>query len=186
MVHLQGIQLHVYLEDWLGKAPQEELCIQHSKEVVSITQALGWAINWTKSDLIPRQVFIFLGVKFDLVNYRVSMTEDNRAKLLETLSSIQPTHLYQARHWQHIIGILSSQEKLVLYGQLHTKPFHHHLASHWTAQQDPPQMLVPVAPEIMDEVRWSLQEESCSNKQLRFYSTRAISGSYMHRLRLQA
>ena len=154
MVHARGIQLHQFLDDWLGKAQSREECLTHSHRVVQLVEELGWIINYQKSDLVPRQVFNFIGTHYNLVSYKVFLTEDNLAKLLELVSTIQVGQVYTANQWQQIIGVIASQERLVRYGLFHAKPFHWHLSRHWNAHRDPPDVLVPVSEDIMREVTW--------------------------------
>ena len=89
MVHGRGIQLHQFLDDWLGKAATLEECQRHALEVVKLVQSLGWIVNFPKSDLIPKQIFDFLGIHFNLVEFKVFPTEDNLKRLKERLSQMQ-------------------------------------------------------------------------------------------------
>ena len=157
MVHSQGIQLHQFLDDWLCKALTEEECRLHSHLVVRLVQELGWIVNFEKSDLIPRQVFNFIGTRYNLVDYTVFLTEDNLIKLKDRLSQLRCGQMLSANQWQQVIGSLASQEKLVRFGLHHTKPFHWHLSRHWNAQRDPPEMIIPVSEDIITEVNWWLK-----------------------------
>ena len=157
MVHGQGIQLHQFLDDWLGKATTPEECSRHAMLVLQLVQSLGWVVNFEKSDLIPRQVFDFLGIHFNLVDYTVFPTGENLTKLKTRLSMLRVGQWLTANQWQQLIGMIASQERLVKYGMLHTKPFHWHLGNHWNAHRDPPDTMVEVSEEIMEEVGWWLQ-----------------------------
>ena len=157
MVHGQGIQLHQFLDDWLVKASTFEECSRLVPLVVQLVQSLGWLVNFGKSDLIPRQVFNFIGTHYDLVDYTVFPTEENLAKLKARLSQLRTGQMLTANQWQQIIGMIASQERLVRFGLFHTKPFHWHLGCRWNAHRDSPDFLVPVSEEIMEEVNWWLK-----------------------------
>ena len=67
-------EVHQYLDDWLLRAPSEEICLKQSK-LVAFVQELGWVINFQKSELKPTQNFDCLGYRFDLVSGEASPTE---------------------------------------------------------------------------------------------------------------
>ena len=67
IVHRKGINLHLYLDDWLLRARFFEKCLQQTREVVQDTTDLGFIVNPVKSDLVPTQKFSFLGEDFDLL-----------------------------------------------------------------------------------------------------------------------
>ena len=156
MIHGQGMQLHQFLDDWLGKATTPEECQRHAMKVLQLVQALGWVVNFEKSDLIPKQIFDFLGIHFNLVDYTVFPTEGNLTKLKDKLSMLRVGQQLTANQWQQLIGMIASQERLVKYGMLHTKPFHWHLGNHWNAHRDSPDTMIPISEEIMEEVGWWL------------------------------
>ena len=183
MVHGRGIQLHQFLDDWLGKASSPEECHRQALVVLQLIRSLGWVDNVEKSDLVPRQVFDFLGIHFNLVDYTVSPTADNLAKLKDRLSPLRAGQELTANQWQQLIGVLASQERLVKFGMFHTKPFHWHLAAHWNAHRDPPEIKVPVSEEIMEEIRWWLKidirmAESvvCATPDIRIFTDACTTG----------
>ena len=57
----KGIRIHQYLVDWLVRG--ESWC--------KICQELGWLVNLEKLELEPKQIFDFVGYKFDLRAGRV-------------------------------------------------------------------------------------------------------------------
>ena len=61
----QGIRLHVYLDDWLLLAQSEARCRGHLEFVLNLCSNLGFILNDEKSDLIPSQSFLYLGMCFD-------------------------------------------------------------------------------------------------------------------------
>ena len=77
MLQNMGIRIHQYLDDWLLRAPTQQICMEQSKQLVQFVQELGWVINFKKSELTPTQKFDFLGYRFDLVRGEVLPTEKN-------------------------------------------------------------------------------------------------------------
>ena len=64
----RGIRIHQteYLDDWLVQAKSHQVCLQHTQTLVALCQDLGWLVNIEKSELVPKQVFDFVGYQFDL------------------------------------------------------------------------------------------------------------------------
>ena len=75
MLQNMGIRIHQYLDDWLLRAPTQQICMEQSRQLVQFVQELGWVINFKKSELTPTQKFDFLGYRFDLTKREVLPTE---------------------------------------------------------------------------------------------------------------
>ena len=67
MAQARGIRIHQYLDDWLLRAPYPEICLQHTQTLLALCRQLGWVVSMTKSELIPKQVFNFVGYRFGLI-----------------------------------------------------------------------------------------------------------------------
>ena len=63
--HLNGVSLHVYLDDWLLNPISEELAKQQTQWLLDLCARLGWVVNVEKSSLTPSQVAIYLGISLD-------------------------------------------------------------------------------------------------------------------------
>ena len=72
----KGIRIHQYLGDWLVRARSHQICLQHTQTLVPLCQELGWLVNNDKSELVPKQVFNFVGYYFDLREGRVRPTQE--------------------------------------------------------------------------------------------------------------
>ena len=55
----KDIGIHQYLDDWLVQARPHLVSLQHTQELVKICQELVWLVNLEKSELEPRQIFVF-------------------------------------------------------------------------------------------------------------------------------
>ena len=56
--------LHPYLDDWLTRNQNRRVLLEHRQFLLSLINSLGLIINYEKSDLVPAQVFTFIGMEF--------------------------------------------------------------------------------------------------------------------------
>ena len=70
----KGIRIHQYLDNWLVRAKSHHTCLQHTETLVALCQDLDWLVNIEKSELTPKQVFVFVGYQFDLKQGKVRPT----------------------------------------------------------------------------------------------------------------
>ena len=73
----KGIRIHQYLDDWLVRARSHQTCLQHTQTLVALCQELDWLVNKDKSQVVPKQVFKFVGYQFDLEEGRVRPTPEH-------------------------------------------------------------------------------------------------------------
>ena len=97
----KGIRIHQYLDDWLVRA-STNTCLQHTQTLVTLCQELGWLVNKEKSELVPKQVFNFVGYQFDLKEDKIRL-------------------VCPVRQFMSLIGLLTATEKQVHLGQLHMR-----------------------------------------------------------------
>ena len=55
----KDIGIRQYLDDWLVHARPHLVSLQQIQKLVKICQELGWLVNLEKSELEPRQIFVF-------------------------------------------------------------------------------------------------------------------------------
>ena len=60
--HRTGIRLRRYLDDWLIQASSREQVLLALETVLQLCSSLGIVVNWEKSQLIPTQRMVHLGV----------------------------------------------------------------------------------------------------------------------------
>ena len=60
-----------YLDDLLIIANSREDCLHKLNRALEILRGLDWSINTEKSRMEPQQVFNWLGVHYNLVDYKV-------------------------------------------------------------------------------------------------------------------
>ena len=159
MAQARGIRIHQYLDDWLLRAPSQEICLQHTRILLDLCQELGWLVNMQKSELVPQQVFNFVGYRFDLLTGRVLPTQDRLASLREKLRFIKGRDSCTVRQFMSLIGLLTATEKQVCAGRLHMRPIQWHLKRHWHV----PELLekvIPVPKSLHPHLDWWLEDSN--------------------------
>merc|ERR1711888_567097 len=73
----EGIWSLPYLDDLLIIATSQEECLQKLHKALEILSRLGWIVNMENSRTEPKQVFEWLGVNYNLINYTVTNTEQS-------------------------------------------------------------------------------------------------------------
>ena len=114
----KGIRIHQYLDDWLVRASTHHTCLQHTQTLVTLCQELGWLVNKEKSELVPKQVFNFVGYQFALKEGKVRPTEERWQALTHKIRSILSDPLCPVRQFMSLIGLLTATEKQVHLGRL--------------------------------------------------------------------
>ena len=127
----RGIRIYQYLDDWLVRATSHQVCLQHTQKLVQICQKLGWLVNLDKSELVPKQVFDFVGYQFDLQAGRVRPTPDRWQSLQNKIWEMLSLPTCPVRQFMSLIGLLTATEKQVHLGRLHMRPIQWHLKNHW-------------------------------------------------------
>ena len=79
MAQAKGIRLHQYLDDWLIRSQTKESCSYQTQALLTLCQELGWVVNLHKSELDPKQVFDFVGYRYNL-NQGVVLPTPQRCK----------------------------------------------------------------------------------------------------------
>ena len=106
----KGIRIHQYLDDWLVRASTHHTCLQYTQTLVTLCQELGWLVNKEKSELVPKQVFNFVGYQFDLKEGKVRPTEECWQALTHKIRSILSDPLCPVRQFMSLIGLLTAAE----------------------------------------------------------------------------
>ena len=127
----QGIRLRVYLDDWLLLAQSASLCLGHSQIVLDLCMRLGFVLNEEKSDLIPSQTFLYLGMQFDTVSWTISPSPQRILRLQETLLLILSLQEAPARVLASLLGMMESMSLLLPLGRLHKRQFQRFFLKEW-------------------------------------------------------
>ena len=126
----RGIKVHRYLDDWLIRASSVQEARQHTAQVIQLFTSLGLLIRYEKSDLEPRADFVFLGVRFNLLQGLVAPPDTKIQGAIQLIQSILPLRRIKVRHLLSLIGVLSHMADYVPLGRLYLRPIQFFLLSH--------------------------------------------------------
>ena len=153
----KGIRIQQYLDNWLVRASTHDTCLQHTQTLVTLCQELGWLVNREKSELVPQQVFNFVGYQFDLKEGKVRPTEERWQTLTDKIRSILSDPVCPVRKFMSLIGLLTATEKQVHLGRLHMRPIQWHLKNKWRVPGSL-EKVIPVPTSLHPHLRWWLEE----------------------------
>ena len=126
---------------------------------LSLINSLGLIINYEKSDLVPAQVFTFIGMEFLTHINIVRVPQARRMKILETVRMVSKKTSVSARDFLSLLGQLSAAADLVMLGRLHLRPLQMSLHNQWKPQELPLCHQIGMTTEILQHLKWWLQED---------------------------
>ena len=157
ILHSLGIRLRRYLDDWLIQASSREQVLLALRTVFRLCNSLGIVVNWEKSQLVPTQIMVYLGVLLDSVNIRASPAQKRVNKLLSIGDVILSSLDQPAKSWLELLGVLSSLTQLIPGGRLRMRSFQFALYRAWDRLD--PEALVRWSPEIHQDLLWWLDRK---------------------------
>ena len=113
ILHLMGIRMRRYLDDWLVQSSFRESLLQDLRVVLDLCRELGIVVNPEKSNLVPSQVVQYLWVIIDTQSFVASLSPDRVSRLLSTAGEFQSSASPPASVWLSLLGMLSSMAHLV-------------------------------------------------------------------------
>ena len=123
MLRRRGIAMHQFLDNWLGKVSLPQLWDAHRDLVIALCHSPRWLINYKKSELIPQDIYTFVGIHYNLIAFRAIPMGENWYRLRQLLQKPLDNPSLPAIVWQSVIGAANTQNRLVEYGRLHVRPF---------------------------------------------------------------
>ena len=127
-----GIQMITYLDDSLILHHNVDTLLTHAAQVIQKTLDLGWIINTKKSDLVPKNVFEFIGLEINTTLFSVRPTEKRLTDLQIQISLFWNARVIVA-DIMRMQGILISLGEIVPLGKLNRRKFHQsisHIKTH--------------------------------------------------------
>ena len=156
-LHRSGIRLRRYLDDWLIQASSREQVLLALESVLQLCHSLEIIVNWEKSQLIPSQRVVYLGVLLDSVSFRASPAPKRVEKLLSIGEEFLSCERQPVSSWLELLGALASLIQLVPGGRLWMRSLLFLLRRSW--DQTDQLILVRWTPEIRRDLEWWLDRD---------------------------
>ena len=153
------ITLHPYLDDWLARNQNRRTLLEHRQFILSLINSLGLIINYKKSNLVPAQVFTFIGMEFLTHINIVRVPQSRQMKILETVRMSSQKTSVSARDFLCLLGQLNAAADLVMLGRLHLRPLQISLRNQWKPQNLPYSHQIGMTTEILQHLKWWYQED---------------------------
>jgi hypothetical protein len=150
----KGIQIFMYLDDWLILAQSAEAVTQSLNRVIDEVTSLGFIINLEKSNLTPSQEPIFLGARLDLVKGLAFPSSERLENLVLSCQSLETRNSAPASEWLRVLGFMASMVDLIPFCRLHMRIIQLNLLKTFNMSLHPMSRPVPVHWEVKRELRW--------------------------------
>ena len=149
-----GIKVHGYLDDWLVRALSPKQAEEHTNTVLELLRRLGWLVNWDKCNLVPSQVFTFLGLTFDTKAALVRPGQKGLDSLCEMVKAIRVGQFYTARHLSSLIGKAKHWAPYTRRGKLHLRKTQEWLKRRWNQSRWNWEQLLQADSRLTKQLRW--------------------------------
>jgi len=159
-LRIHGIQLLQYFDDWLLHQLDRRLLLLHLEFSWKELLSLGLLLNAAKSDLIPSQDFIFVGMNFLTHINRVRVSPQRVSDLLLKVKWVLSQSHITAQDFLSLNGTLSSVADFVQLGRLFLRPLQHYLSACWKWSPDNLLTQIPILPSLVPHLQWWLDEET--------------------------
>ena len=122
--------------------------------MLNLCHTIGLLIHAKKSELIPKQKFLFLGYQFDLVSFQVTPTLDRYHKSSTDL-------LIPAKSRRMCSYVADPARSLCVHrkngssqGRLHTREAQHCISQHWDFNVLTSNLWIPLSPKVEEDFQW--------------------------------
>jgi hypothetical protein len=159
LVRKRGIHCHPYLDDWLIRTASPRESTTSTTVVMDVLTRLGWIINLKKSDLVPSQDQVFLGVRFQTALAWVSLSPSRVISVGRSVKAFQRQRRPTARFYMKLLGHMTSAGEVMFRARLMTRPFQMALSRQWNNTQDMNLRLM-IPRWLYPHIQWWIQVEN--------------------------
>lgn len=155
-LHRQNLALYPYLDDWLIRNAEYLSTLHDVQSCLRVIISVGLIPNWKKSDLIPSQSFVFIGMEFLTAQNIVRLPRERLDSLIETVSLFRQRNQCSAREFLSLLGKLSAASDLVTLGRLHLRPLQMSLLAIWRPHICSLEDKICITDSIRSQLQWWL------------------------------
>ena len=116
-----GVQIMMYLDDWLIMAPSSQQCEAMVRTTLRVGQEMGLLFNLAKSHLTPTTSLQWLGMTWDTTASTVALSRDNQHRCARALFRSLHSKSLSRRQWERLMGSLNHAASIVPLGRLRTR-----------------------------------------------------------------
>lgn len=102
------IYMHMYIDNILLFAGTKERARDHTAMTLDFLEALGFLVNYPKSQLTPSQTIVFLGFQIDSKSVSLSLREEKETHLRQEALRVHGRETVSASELAQLIGKLSA------------------------------------------------------------------------------
>lgn len=158
-LHTRGMVLHRYLDDLLIRSQSRSQCLSWTQFLLDLLVRLGLGVNLEKSDLVPSQVFKYIGIRFH-TDRGLMTPPDDRISSIKSVSQTLIDQPVTARQWLSLIGLLGSAEKQVPFGRIHIRPIHLCVRRQFLIGVHPLSRMVTADEDAIQALRWWMDDDN--------------------------
>lgn len=142
-----------YLDDLLQKNMDPVVLENDLQVLMHRLEELGFVINKEKSDLVPAQDFVHLGMHFKTQQTLVCLPQKRVDKLLDAVLSLLNVQFTTPRQVSQVVGVCAAAAELIPLGRLRIRPIQWAFADLWKPSEATWDKRIMVS----DELRQALQ-----------------------------
>ncbi|KAJ7329295.1 hypothetical protein JRQ81_015469 [Phrynocephalus forsythii] len=152
-LHLHGINIFPYLDDWLLVSPTAQKATQDLRYTLDLLSSLGLQVNRDKSVLWPSQTVQYIGVTIDSIRAQAFLSEDRQRKILSTARLFQRSRVTD-HLVQQLLGLMASTTAILPHARLRMRILQAWFLGHFNPQLHPQSMQLPLTSTVRDSLRW--------------------------------
>ena len=118
---LNGIQVLMYLDDWMVFAQTFDECERMVRDTLTIGASMGLLFNLPKSHLSPTTSLQWLGMSWESRAGTVALSVENRRKCRAKLFRAIHSRTMSRRQWGSLLGSLNHAASVISLGRLRTR-----------------------------------------------------------------
>ena len=150
----RSVVLFPYLDDWLVRNQIRADILRDQQFTIKLISSLGLIINEKKSDLIPAQNFVFIGMEFLTHKNIVRVPWDRVQDILSLVLWFKKQEQVSARLFLSLLGKLSAAAQFVVLGRLHLRPLQMALFAQWKPHVLPLEHCILINMQIKSHLEW--------------------------------
>ena len=133
-LRIQGVRIHVYLDDVLVVGDTRDEVVQSLRLTMSIFLRAGFILNLKKSDLDPTQDLVYIGGRFRTDLGLVALPQARWMALHKCVRSFMQVGGWRtALQFLHLLGLMNACITTVTYARLYMRPIQWYVKDRWSA-----------------------------------------------------